>query len=153
MAQDTATIAMTYTELAKRLSIKPASAKRLAQRRKWHRVVGNDGVALVHVPKSAVPDDVAPVITDDVADDVSPDKSPPVTPIVTPDLEQKIAHLEGTVEGLRGQVEAEQRRAEAERQRADAAEARVADIASDREAWKRQAQRSLWAKWFGSSSD
>lgn len=140
MPQD-ATIAMTYAELARRLSIKPASAKRLAQRNKWHRVIGNDGVALVHVPMSAVPDDIAPDVTPDITDDVPDDVAPEVSPPVAPDLAPRVAHLEGLLEGLRGQLEAEQRRA-------DAAEARVADIAADREAWKHQAQRSLWSRLF-----
>lgn len=139
MSQDSITTAMTYAELARRLNIKPASAKRLAQRRKWHRVTGNDGAALVHVPMTAIPNDVAPDIINDVTDDVIPDVSPPVTPKIT----IREAELEGLVKGMHGQIEAERRRA-------DAAEARVVDIAADRDAWKRQAQRSFWSQLFGS---
>ena len=160
MPEDTPTIAMTYADLAQRLSIKPASAKRLAQRRKWHRVIGNDGVAIVHVPVDAVPNDVAPDVIRDITDDVTNDIIPEVSPPVTPDLTREIAHLEGLVEGLRGQAEADRRRADAAdkradaaERRADAAEARVLDIAADRDAWKRQGQRSLWARWFGGSTD
>lgn len=153
MPQDAATIAMTYAELAGRLSIKPESAKRLAQRRKWHRVIGNDGIALVHVPVAAarrnVPDDVTPDATPDATPDVAPDTSPPVITPVTPDLAPRVAHLEGLLEGMREQIEAERGRADAERGRADAAEARVADIAADRDAWRRQAQRSFWSQLFG----
>lgn len=130
MNGETGSVVMTYAELAQRLSIKPASAKRLAQRRKWKRIVGNDGVARVHVPLSAVPDDVP--------DDITPSVSPPVIP----ELSSHVAHLEGIIEGMRGQLEAEQRRA-------DAAESRAKDIAADRDAWRQQAQRSLWARLFG----
>lgn len=138
MNSETGSVVLTYAELAQRLSIKPASAKRLAQRRKWNRVVGNDGIARVHVPLSAVPGDVPDDVPGDVSDDVTPSVSPPVTP----DLSSHVAHLEGLVEGLRGQLEAEQRRA-------DAAETRARDIAADRDAWRQQAQRSLWSRLFG----
>lgn len=142
MNSETDSILLTYVELAQRLAIKPASAKRLAQRRKWKRVVGNDGIARVHVPLSSVPSDVP----DDVADDVIPDVSSPVTP----NLSSRVAYLDGVIEGLRGQLEAEQQKAEAEQRRADAAEARAKDIAADRDAWRQQAQRSLWSRLFGS---
>lgn len=145
MNSETGSIVLTYAELAQRLAIKPASAKRLAQRRKWVRVVGNDGVARVHVPLSAVPGDVP----DDVASDVPDDIIPVVSLPVAPDLVSRIAYLDGIIEGLRGQLEAEKQRAEAEGHRADAAEARVRDIAADRDAWRQQAQRSLWSRLFG----
>lgn len=151
MPQDPATIAMTYAELAKRLSIKPESAKRMAQRRKWHRVIGNDGIALVHVPASVARRNVP----DDVTHDVAPDASPLVIAPVTPDLAPRVAHLEGLLEGMREQIEAERGRADAEKGRADAAEARITDIAADRDAWRGQAQRSqrsLWSRMFGSGN-
>jgi hypothetical protein len=146
MSNETGSIVLTYAELAQRLAIKPASAKRLAQRRKWKRVVGNDGVARVHVPLSSVPSDVA----NDVANDVPGDVSLAVSPPVSPDLSSHVAYLDGIIESLRGQLEAEQQRAEAEQRRADAAESRVSDIAADRDAWRQQAQRSLWSRLFGS---
>lgn len=147
MNSETGSIVLTYAELAQRLSIKPASAKRLAQRRKWKRVIGNDGSARVHVPLEAVPGDVIDDVSSDVTDGVTLSVSPPITP----DLSSHVAHLEGMIEGLRGQLEAEQQRATAERHRADAAEVRAKDIATDRDAWRQQAQRSLWAKLFGKS--
>lgn len=137
MNSETGSIVLTYAELAQRLSIKPASAKRLVQRRKWKRVVGNDGTARVYVPLEAVPGDVM--------DDVTLSLSPPVAP----DLSSHVAHLEGVIEGLKGQIEAEQQKATAEQRRADAAEVRAKDLSIDRDAWRQQAQRSLWAKLFG----
>lgn len=120
---------LTYAELGEKLGIKPESAKKLAQRRKWVRIVGNDGLARVKLPLDAVPSPVVGVVPDDS-----------VTPSV-PDLAPRIAHLEGLVEGLKGQLDAE-------RKRADAAEARVRDVEDDREAWRKQAQRSLWQRLF-----
>ncbi|WP_347920274.1 hypothetical protein [Paracoccus marcusii] len=145
MPQDAATTMMTYAELAARLSIKPESAKRLAQRRKWHRVIGNDGIALVHVPEAAVRRNIPDDVTPDATPDVAPDAPPLVISPVTPDLAPRVAYLEGIVEGIRGQLEAEQRRA-------DAAEARIVDITADREAWKLQAQLSIWSRLFGKSN-
>lgn len=141
MNSETGNVVLTYAELAQRLAIKPASAKRLAQRRKWVRVVGNDGIARVHAPLSAVPGDVPSDVTDDA--------NPPVSPPVAPELVAHIAYLDGIIEGMRGQLEAAQQRAEAEEHRADAAEVRAKDIAADRDAWRQQAQRSLWSRLFG----
>lgn len=121
---------LTYSELAEKLGIKVDSAKKLAQRRKWARIVGNDGFARVKVPPDAVPAHVVGVVPQDV-----------VTPIV-PDLSPRVAHLEGLVEGLKGQLQAEKKRA-------DAAEARTRDVEGDRDAWRQQAQRSLWQRLFG----
>jgi hypothetical protein len=145
MSSETGNVVLTYAELAQRLSIKPASAKRLVQRKKWMRVVGNDGIARIHVPLSAVPSDVPDNVPGDVTDNVVPF----VLPHVTPDLSSHIAYLDGIIQGMREQIEAEQQRADAEQRRADAAEARAKDIAADRDAWRQQAQRSLWSRLFG----
>lgn len=121
---------LTYAELAEKLKIKPASAKRLVQRRKWTRIEGNDGLVRVKVPFGVVPDVNAPDVPDDETSSVV-------------DLSPRVAHLEGLIEGMKGELEAE-------RKRADAAEARTKDIAEDRDAWRIQAQRSVWSKLFGS---
>ncbi len=57
---------LTYAELAEVLKIMPASANRLARRRRWPRLMGNDGRARVSVPDEALvrqdsPPDVPPV--------------------------------------------------------------------------------------------
>lgn len=121
---------LTYSELAGRLKIKPDSAKRLAQRRKWVRVIGNDGLARVRVPLEAVPSDVG--------GDIPPDSVPPL-PL---DLSARVAYLEGMVEGLNVAVNAE-------RKRAEAAEARIRDLEEDRSAWRQQALRGIWSRIFG----
>ena len=54
MADDDETVVLTYRELAERLGIKPASAKARALRNRWHTTAGNDGLARVAVPVSAL---------------------------------------------------------------------------------------------------
>jgi len=44
------TVAMSYDELAARLGISVPSARRLVQRRRWSKSVGNSGKAVVQVP-------------------------------------------------------------------------------------------------------
>lgn len=146
LTSDTGHVVMTYAELADKLMIKPASAKRLVQRRKWYRVTGNDGIARVHVPLSIA----SKAVTDDIIADVPTDVIGDNLPSVIPDMSSRIAYLEGVIEGLKGQIEAERNRATAEHHRANAADARIQDLSEDREAWKRQAQRSIWSRLFGS---
>jgi hypothetical protein len=76
---------MTYAELAAVRGISRASAKRLAQRHRRGRQVGNDGVVRVTVPLSAL---VHTTKTQDVAGDVIGDVAPSVIP-VTPTLSAK----------------------------------------------------------------
>jgi hypothetical protein len=45
---------LTYAELADALKITPASANKLARRRRWPRVPGNDGKVRVSVPEEAL---------------------------------------------------------------------------------------------------
>lgn len=114
------TESLTYRELAARLGVKPESARKTAQRKRWKRVTGNDGLARVLVPMEALarPQD-AP---GDIPSDVAPDSHP-------------LRELEGQIEILKELVAAERRRA-------DAAEA-------DRDAWRQQAQKSVLRRLFG----
>ena len=123
-------ILLTYAELAERLNIKPASAKKTVQRKRWRRDKGNDSLVRVHVPVDALP---APV-----AHDVTPDS--PQDKLAA--QAEAVAVLNERVKGLEGQLEAERRRA-------DAADARRNDLEKERDAWRAQAQRSLWSKLFG----
>ena len=72
---------LTYAELAEALKITPASANKLARRRRWPRVPGNDGKARVSVPEEVLvrrdsPPDSPPPSPLDVPP-VSPQDSPP----------------------------------------------------------------------------
>lgn len=89
------TESLTYRELATRLDVKVESARRMAQRKGWKRVQGNDGMARVLVPSEALerPEDKR---SDDAGDDHP--------------LRQE---LEARIEILKELVSAERRRAEA----------------------------------------
>jgi hypothetical protein len=116
------TVRLSYRELAERLGVKPESARKTAQRKRWKRDVANDGTARVHVPVELLP------VPGDVARDVPPD----VTRDVPPDHARE---LEIRIEGLRMLLQAESRRA-------DAAEA-------DRDRWHAMACRPWWRRLAG----
>lgn len=114
------TESLTYRELAKRLNVKPESARKTAQRKGWKRVPGNDGQARVLVPVESLtrpPDSPSDSLGDGPMDSAA------------------IGELEIRIEMLKELVTAERRRA-------DAAEA-------DRDAWRDQAQRSVFRRLFG----
>jgi hypothetical protein len=91
----------TYAELAEALKITPASANKLARRKRWPRVPGNDGKARVSVPEEAL------VRRDSPPD--SPLDVPPVSPQVSP-LDNLIKALEAHVETLKAQLAAAEAR-------------------------------------------
>lgn len=47
---------LTYAEAAKLLGIKPDSVRRRARANHWPRRVGNDGLAMVGIPRGLLPD-------------------------------------------------------------------------------------------------
>jgi hypothetical protein len=96
---------LTYAELAEALKITPASANKLARRRRWPRVPGNDGKAKVSVPEEAL-----------VRRDV-PQDSPPPSPLDVPPVSSQdsppdklIKALEAHVETLKAQLAAAEAR-------------------------------------------
>jgi hypothetical protein len=115
---------LTYAELGEILKITPASANKLARRRRWPRVPGNDGKARVSVPEDTlVRRDVHPDRPPDVPQ-VSPQDVPPPSP-----TDNLIKALEAHVTSLREQLAA----AEARLGAADVREAQhVADLAAER---------------------
>lgn len=110
---------LTYRELAERLGMKPESARKTAQRKGWHRTVGNDGLARVIVPVEAFDR------PERAAEDVPPDNSGAL-----------VRELEARIEVLKDLAASERGRAEAERRRAEAAEA-------DRDAWRANSETLL----------
>jgi len=127
---------LTYAELAARLGVKPESARRLTQRRKWQRTIGNDGTARVLVPIDALPSPVtSPRDKDAPASTDTGDDGGDIAPVVTPDNLTVVAVLEAQIDGLKALVAAEAKRA-------DAAEA-------DRDAWRRHAERGFFSRLFG----
>jgi len=116
------TVALTYKELAGRLAIKVESARKTAQRKRWHRTTGNDGSIRVHVPL-----DVLPLVA--VQGDSHKDShgDSPANPVHV-----QLAKLEAEIAGLKEVLQAERNRTAAAEQ--------------DRDAWREQAQTLARAK-------
>jgi hypothetical protein len=102
---------MTYQELGEHLGIEPASAKRLALRRRWPKTIGNDGRSRVTVPLDELPDraasdDAGDRAGDDAArrkpqaDDATSDDTDVVATTVTV-LSNHINRLEREIEALK----------------------------------------------------
>ena len=92
---------LTYAELAEALKITPASANKLARRKRWPRVPGNDGKARVAVPEEAL---VRPP---------GPPDSPPASPLDVPPVsppDKLIKALEAHVATLKEQLAAAEAR-------------------------------------------
>jgi hypothetical protein len=127
------TVAMTYEDLAEKLGITVASARRLVLRRHWTKTRGNDGRAVIQVPDEFLqrrdderddsPDDATPDDADDDATSVTPPTpvsdaaiaamSAAVADVMTRlataqdqivDLARKVGASEGELTALRGQV-------------------------------------------------
>ena len=111
---------LTYAELAKALKITPESANRLARRKRWPRVKGNDGRTRVTVPENVRPPDNPGDGPQD-----SPTAIPPVGPGDTNPVHAQIARLEGELAGMREALAEARARAGAAEAGAEAAEARA----------------------------
>ena len=90
------TESLTYKELASRLGVKPESARKMVQRKRWQRVTGNDGVVRIIVPTDALPQSID-----------SPPDSQGDSPALT------IRELQAKVEGLQELLAVERQRASA----------------------------------------
>jgi hypothetical protein len=161
---------LTYAEMAEALKITPESANRLARRKRWPRVKGNDGRTRVAMPEEALVRQDSPPVSPLVSPPVSPTDSPMDSP---PD--KLIKALEAHVETLKAQLaaaeaqigklgddlvaydaayaaglSAERAKVEAERAKADqalaAAESRAEKQASDFAAREAQQAASLAAE-------
>lgn len=141
---------LTYAQLAEARGISKASAERLVRNRKWPRVLGNDGVAIVIVPPARPPPDHAP--------DPPPDFRGMIDAAVAPirekldRAEQKAAALQaelvelrvseraaadvaeyatGEAADLRKRLDAAEQRAGEERTRADRVEQQLTTIEAE----------------------
>jgi hypothetical protein len=123
---------LTYAKLAEALGITPESANRLARRKRWPRMKGNDGKTRVAVPDKTLDRPDKPP--------VSPGDSPPDSPSDSPPdnnpVHAQIARLEGELVGtLEALIEA--------RARADAAEAQSAKLSVDLAAERAKTEKAI----------
>lgn len=126
MVTVTMTEALTYKELAAKLGIKLASARRLVMRKKWQRVKGNDGETRIMVPLSALdrPDD-------------------------NHDGKLNDSHNDSHIKELQAKIDNLNEVLASERQRADACEKRAVSAESDRDRWHVEATKPFLRKLFG----
>ncbi len=130
---------LTYVELAEALKITPASANKLARRRRWLRLMGNDGRARVSVPDEAL---VRPDSTQDMPPDV-----PPVRP---PDKDEPlIKALEAHVETLKERLAAADDALTAERAKTAQAIAAFASLADRLDAMAAERAKPWWRRFTG----
>jgi hypothetical protein len=120
---------LTYAELAEALRITPASANKLARRRRWPRIPGNDGKARVSVPEDAL-------VPRDVPTDSPPPSPLDVPPVGPPDnqvheLQALVARLERELAGVHGELSGVREALDEARARAGAAEARSSELSAD----------------------
>ena len=112
------TESLTYKEIADRLNIKLTSARRIAMRKKWQRIKGNDGETRVLVPI-----EVLERRNDSPNDDHNDSHND--------------QHNDSQIKELQAKVEGLQELLSSERRRADAAE-------QDRDRWHEQAIKPWW---------
>src|SRR3982751_491048 len=117
-----AAVWLTYAELGDRLGISPASAKRRANRRKWSKRIGNEGLSLVAVPVEVLEAgsrgrDVA---GDDTEDDAGDDPSD--YRLLAEYLKTELQEAKATVLTIRADLRTAEREAATARERAARAE-------------------------------
>lgn len=117
---------LTYKELAARLGIKLASARRLVMRKRWPKAKGNDGETRITIPLEALDR------PDDNHDDNHTD-----------------SHNVSHIKELQAKIETLNELLVSERQRADACEKRAISAESDRDRWHAEATRPLLKRLFG----
>lgn len=151
---------MSYAELAKLRGISKASATRLAFRRGWPRQSGNDGMARVAVPLTALrPDtDATHDEPSDITGDI-PHDDMGVNPNVIKALEAhvdslrgRLAAADGEAKALRDSLSEIERDRDALRQDREEARVRTATAEGEAKALRealREAQRPFWHRWIG----
>ena len=139
---------LTYDDLAAALRITPDSARRLVARRKWPKKPGNDGRALIAVPLDRLPPDNLSDISPDTGPDVREDASPDVTPVVPPDTSSPVHALQARVTELEAELRTERERSAGLSAVAEAERRHAAEIRSDRDAWRVQAERLAVRSWW-----
>jgi hypothetical protein len=132
------TLALTYDEIAQRLGITTASARRLVQRKRWPKSKGNDHRAVIQVPAEFFErrQDNRQDSPSDTAND-NPSDSPTVTELLTRlaaaqvelvETSARLGQAEGAVATLRETLQCERARADEALQGLRLAEAEAAYV-------------------------
>lgn len=139
---------LSYDDLASALRITPDSARRLVARRKWPKKPGNDGRALVAVPLDRLPPDSPLDAPPDTGTDARDDVIPDVAPVVPPDASSAVHALQARVTELEAELRTERERSAGLSAVAEAERRHAAEIRSDRDAWRVQAERLAARSWW-----
>ena len=136
---------LTYAELAAALKITPESANRLARRKRWPRVKGNDGRTRVAAPEDALIRQDSPL---DNPLDSPPDMLIKALEAHVETLKAQLAAAEARAEGLMADLASERAKVEAERTRADKAIAEFAALADALTRIAAERVRPWWWRWL-----
>jgi hypothetical protein len=138
---------LTYAELGEILKITPASANKLARRRRWPRVPGNDGKARVSVPEDALVRRDSPPDSPPDVPRVSPLDVPPPSPTDNDikALQARVQDLIAELAGARGELGGVREALGEARARADAADTRSAEISADLTAERARTTKAIAA--------
>ena len=156
---------LTYAELARALKITPESANRLARRKRWPRVRGNDGKTRISVPEEMLARPVSPPDSPSDRPPVSPGDSPPDKLIKA--LEAHVATLKEQLAAAEARIDkqaddlvaydaayaaglaAERAKVEAERARTEKAIAAFASLAERLDAMAAERAKPWWRRLAG----
>jgi len=152
------TQALSYAQLGQRLGIAPASARRLVNRRRWPKVRGNDGLALVQVPlefllshepgpRDSLKDDPCDSLTDSPRDSLR--DNPPGSGAET-ELAQLFTKAQAELVEMSLRLGASQARVEALEEQVARLTQDKQDLATQRDQWMATAQaltRRPWLRW------
>lgn len=140
-----APVLLSYAELGERLQIKAESARKLAQRKRWHKVTANDGTTRIQVPEEELP-----------AQDNDQGERATAALVYTRELETRIEGLNALVDTWKEQANAwhnqavaADARASAADARADTAEAKASAAQTRADAAEARAQRPWWKRLAG----
>lgn len=138
---------MTYHEIAEAHGITLDSARRLARKKRWAKVPGNDGLARVAVPD----DEAGPRDRPQARPRVRPKVQPGIEELVAmlEDLRREVAHERSRVAVVEGERDAERVRAEAATVRLAETRERADELRADRDRWHAAATRPWWKRLAG----
>lgn len=129
---------LTYAELAERIGRSEPAARSLAKRKRWRRLVGNDGIARITIDEPELVELADPdrrTVGRPPANSTRATTPSELSSIpdqtITDDLRAHLAAAQARVIELRSDLDREREETRSERDRANALADRVADIATE----------------------